>query len=110
MEYKCGSCREVSLLSPRAKFCPVCGSSSLILVVKELAEPAQKETVGVYKTATTGTVEEMDGMTVPEIDPAQLKKALQEEVAFIGAFPTPPPETEPDTTTKEEEDRPRRKR
>ena len=52
MEYKCGNCREVSRLSPKAKFCPFCGSSSLILVVKEQAEPHQKETVGVYNTAT----------------------------------------------------------
>ena len=52
MEYKCDSCRETSALSPKARFCPVCGSSSLILVVKELVEPQQKETVGVYKTAT----------------------------------------------------------
>jgi len=52
MEYKCGSWREISVLSPKSKFCPICGSSSLVLVVKELAEPAQKETVGVYKTAT----------------------------------------------------------
>ncbi len=52
MRYKCGSCREVSSLSPKAKFCPVCGSSSLILRIQELVEPAQKETVGVYKSAT----------------------------------------------------------
>jgi len=46
MEYKCGSCREASFLSPSARFCPSCGSTSLILVVKELAEPAQKELSG----------------------------------------------------------------
>jgi rRNA maturation endonuclease Nob1 len=47
-EFNCGSCREVFVLSPRAKFCPECGSSSLNLVIKELTEPAQKETLGVY--------------------------------------------------------------
>jgi hypothetical protein len=87
MEYKCGSCREISALSPKARFCPVCGSSSLILVVKEQAEPVQKETVGVYKTATIAT----------------------ERSGFIGIIPAPV-EPEPDTMTKEEEDRPRRKR
>ena len=76
MEYKCSSCREISALSPKAKFCPVCGSSSLILVVKEKAEPSQKETIGVYKSAT---IQEMPGMTVPEIDPTELKRALEEE-------------------------------
>jgi hypothetical protein len=82
MEYKCGSCREVSTLSPRAKFCPVCGSSSLILVVKEQAEPTQKETVGVYKTATIANQFTLSQSTEPELD----------------------------TIVKEEEDRPRRKR
>jgi hypothetical protein len=91
MEYKCGSCREVSALSPKARFCPVCGSSSLILVVKELTEPTQKETVGVYKTATIA------------------EETLLEPTGFIGPFPMLP-ESEPDTKTKEEEDRPRRKR
>ena len=57
MEYKCGSCREISVLSPKSKFCPICGSSSLVLVVRELAEPAQKETVGVYKSATIAASE-----------------------------------------------------
>jgi hypothetical protein len=47
-EFKCGNCREVFVLSPKAKFCPHCGSSSLNLVIKELTEPAQKETLGVY--------------------------------------------------------------
>ncbi len=47
-EYKCGNCREVHILSPKARFCPNCGSSSLNLVIKELEEPAQKETLGVY--------------------------------------------------------------
>jgi hypothetical protein len=81
MEYKCGSCREISALSPKARFCPVCGSSSLVLVVKELAEPAQKETVGVYKTATIEQplVEQMPGMTVPETEPAELKRTLEED-------------------------------
>jgi len=47
-EFKCGNCREVFVLSPKAKFCPNCGSSSLNLLIKELKEPAQKETLGVY--------------------------------------------------------------
>ncbi len=36
------------LLSPNARYCSYCGSNSLILVVTELKEPAQKETLGVY--------------------------------------------------------------
>jgi hypothetical protein len=88
MEYKCGSCREISVLSPRAKFCPVCGSSSLILVVKEQAEPTQKETVGVYKTATANVEELGPKADFWKLEPGALK---------------PPVE-------KEEEDRPRRKR
>jgi hypothetical protein len=88
MEYKCGSCREVSTLSPRAKFCPVCGSSSLILVVKELAEPTQKETVGVYKSAT-----------------------IAEETPHFALSPfSQSTEPESDNIVKEEEDRPRRRR
>ncbi len=47
-QYACGNCRELSNLSPRARFCPVCGSTSLILIVKEQAEPAARETIGVY--------------------------------------------------------------
>jgi len=47
-EYKCGNCREVHVLSPKAKLCPNCGSSSLSLLIKELTEPTQKETLGVY--------------------------------------------------------------
>ena len=47
-EFKCGNCREVYVLSPKARFCPNCGSSSLNLIIKELKEPAQKETLGVY--------------------------------------------------------------
>lgn len=87
MEYKCGSCREVISLSPKAKFCPVCGSSSLILVVKEQAEPHQKETVGVHKTATSRLEVDLPSGAVSVIV-----------------------DSEPDTITKEEEDRPRRKR
>jgi hypothetical protein len=37
-QYQCGNCRELSLLGPSARFCPYCGSSSLILVIKEEAE------------------------------------------------------------------------
>lgn len=48
-EYKCGNCKETLSLSPRAKFCPECGSSSLNMIIKEVkAEPSSKETVGVY--------------------------------------------------------------
>jgi len=90
MEYKCGSCREVSALSPKSKFCPICGSSSLILVVKEQAEPHQKETVGVHKTATLG----VDLGTKSE-KPTIVKHEFSSEEF---------------DTTKEEEDRPRRRR
>ncbi len=86
MEYKCGSCREVSVLSPKSKFCPICGSSSLILVVKEQVEPAQRETVGVYDTTTS------DASTFSKVE-------------TFGEFT----ETEP-SIQKEEEDRPRLKR
>jgi hypothetical protein len=84
MEYKCGSCREVSVLSPKSKFCPICGSSSLILVVKELTEPMQKETVGVYDTAT-------------------MKSLANEAESLID-------ENIEASAEKEEEDRPRRSR
>ncbi len=47
-QFKCGSCQEIQNLSPKSKFCPICGSTSLNLVVKEQAEPAAKETIGVY--------------------------------------------------------------
>lgn len=52
-EYKCGNCAEVFVLSPKAKFCPECGSSSLKMVIKELKEPSQKETIGVYSPTAT---------------------------------------------------------
>jgi len=82
-EYKCGNCREVHVLSPKARFCPDCGSSSLHLVIKELKEPAQKETIGVYSPPPT--------------------MAELESVAAIN-------EVLPDTSIKEEEDQPRRPR
>ncbi len=47
-QYTCGSCRELSNLSPRARFCPVCGSTSLVLLIKEQVEPAARESIGVY--------------------------------------------------------------
>ena len=100
MEYKCGSCREVSLLSPEAKFCPVCGSSSLILVVKEQAEPNQKETVGVYKSATLQPSGEVEiAVLEAVVDPSALGpfNSMDEAIAAVADH-------------KEEEDRPRRKR
>jgi hypothetical protein len=92
MEYKCRSCREISLLSPKARFCPVCGSSSLVLIVKELTEPTQKETVGVYKTATMKAI-------------AKQKEPLVSGSAFMEIVENDQPSAE-----KEEEDRPRRRR
>jgi hypothetical protein len=95
MEYKCGSCREISLLSPKAKFCPVCGSSSLVLVVKELTEPTQRETVGVYNTATVDRTQEHEQRISQDFNIVKdaIEKAESEEAA-----------------EKEEEDRPRRRR
>jgi hypothetical protein len=92
MEYKCGSCREVSALSPKARFCPVCGSSSLVLVVKELTEPSQKETVGVYNTATMKAL-------------AKKKEPLVSGSAFVEIV-----ENDQLSAEKEEEDKPRRRR
>jgi hypothetical protein len=91
MEYRCNSCREASSLSPKAKFCPVCGSTSLILVVKEQAEPAQKETVGVYNSATLA-------------EGTRFGADLPSETSTVVV------ESEPDTSEKEEEDQPRRNR
>ncbi len=51
-EFKCGNCKEVHILSPKARFCPDRGSSSLNLIIKELKEPAQRETLGVYSPDT----------------------------------------------------------
>jgi LSD1 subclass zinc finger protein len=47
-EFRCGSCREILRLPPNAKFCSICGSTSLNPIVKEQAEPASRETIGVY--------------------------------------------------------------
>ncbi len=55
-EYKCGNCSEHFKAGPKARFCPYCGSSSLNLVIRELKEPAQKETVGVYEPEATPLV------------------------------------------------------
>lgn len=79
-EYKCGNCAEVFVLSPKARFCPECGSSSLRMVIKELKEPSQKETIGVYSPEPT------------------LAEVLGPDTSF-----TP-------TEITEEEDRPRRPR
>ena len=54
-EFKCENCKEVHILSPKARLCPNCGSSSLNLIIKELKEPAQKETLGVYSPITIDT-------------------------------------------------------
>jgi hypothetical protein len=77
-EFNCGNCKEVHILSPKARFCPDCGSSSLNLIIKELKEPAQRETLGVYSPQTIA------GIEGEGIDTAEL--------------------------SKEEEDRPRRRR
>jgi len=79
-EFKCGNCREVYILSPKAKFCPNCGSSSLNLVIKELKEPAQRETLGVYSPDTIH-----EAATQPDFSPTS-------------------------SDIKEEEDQPRRRR
>jgi hypothetical protein len=79
-EFKCGNCKEVHILSPKARFCPNCGSSSLNLIIKELKEPAQKETLGVYSPDTIH-----EGATFPDV-------SLRS------------------TEIKEEEDQPRRRR
>jgi len=79
-EFKCGNCKEVHILSPKARFCPNCGSSSLNLIIKELKEPAQKETLGVYSPDTIH-----EGGTLPDV-------SLRS------------------TEIKEEEDQPRRRR
>ncbi len=47
-QFKCGNCEEIQNLHPKSRFCPICGSTSLNLIVKEQAEPAAKETIGVY--------------------------------------------------------------
>jgi hypothetical protein len=60
-QFKCGNCQEIHNISPNARFCPTCGSSSLNLVVKEQVEPMSKETIGVY----TAPVEEEDSKPRP---------------------------------------------
>jgi DNA-directed RNA polymerase subunit RPC12/RpoP len=72
-EYKCGNCKEVFVLSPKAKFCPDCGSSSLNLIIKELKEPAQKETLGVYSPRT---LESIDAGT---IDTAEVTREEEDQ-------------------------------
>ncbi len=79
-QFKCGSCQEIQNLSPKSRFCPICGSTSLVLVVKEQAEPSSKETVGVYTPMVAETA------PAPTIT-----------------------EAEPDEAIVEEEDRPRRR-
>lgn len=78
-EFKCGNCKEVLILSPRARFCPECGSTSLNLIVKELKEPAQKETLGVYSPQTTarlevGTVETAELVREEEDQPRRRRR------------------------------------
>ena len=72
-EFKCGNCREVYVLSPKARFCPNCGSSSLNLIIKELKEPAQKETLGVYSPRVGPDVQ------LPSIDAAELVKEEEDQ-------------------------------
>jgi len=72
-EFKCGNCKEVLILSPRARFCPECGSTSLNLIVKELKEPAQKETLGVYSPQTSA------GVDVRSIDTAELAREEEDQ-------------------------------
>jgi len=72
-EFKCGNCREVYVLSPKARFCPNCGSSSLNLIIKELKEPAQKETLGVYSPRVGPDVQ------LPSIDTAELVKEEEDQ-------------------------------
>ena len=88
-EFKCGNCREVFVLSPKARFFPNCGSSSLNLIIKELKEPAQKETLGVYSPSETKT-DHFDTTT----EYAEARKSLIDQL----------------TDQKEEEDQPRRRR
>ena len=72
-EFKCGNCKEVLILSPRARFCPECGSTSLNLIVKELKEPAQKETLGVYSPQTTA------GLEVGTVEAAELVREEEDQ-------------------------------
>ncbi len=66
-EYKCGSCREIHLLKQGSRFCPSCGSTSLVLVIKELVEPAQKETLGVYTPPENVTQLDVSNITTSEL-------------------------------------------
>jgi DNA-directed RNA polymerase subunit RPC12/RpoP len=72
-EFKCGNCKEILILSPRARFCPECGSTSLNLIVKELMEPAQKETLGVYSPQTTA------GIDVGSIETAEITREEEDQ-------------------------------
>jgi len=72
-EFKCGNCKEVLILSPRARFCPECGSTSLNLIVKELKEPAQKETLGVYSPQNT------TGIDVGSIETTELVREEEDQ-------------------------------
>jgi DNA-directed RNA polymerase subunit RPC12/RpoP len=72
-EFKCGNCKEVLILSPQARFCPECGSTSLNLIVKELKEPAQKETLGVYSPQTNA------GIDVGNIETTELIKEEEDQ-------------------------------
>ena len=87
-EFRCGSCKEISNLSQKSRYCPNCGSSSLNLVVKEQAEPAAKETIGVYTPPPADTYTATAHAFLPEI----VKDALIEA-----------------TTPTLEEDQPRRR-
>ncbi len=71
-QFKCGNCQEIQNLSPKSRFCPVCGSSSLNLLVKEQAEPAAKETIGVYTPPALSFAD--ISPTEEEEDPSQRSK------------------------------------
>ncbi len=79
-QFKCGNCQEIQKLSPKSRFCPICGSSSLNLVVKEQAEPASRETIGVYtrvgdlQVSPDYTEISPDEIVEEEDQPSQLSK------------------------------------
>ncbi len=101
-EFRCGSCKEVHNLSQKARYCPNCGSSSLNLVVKEQAEPATRETIGVYSPKIE---------TVAATAPAFIPNSVAEGIQVKGVDDAPgfsEPDPEP-TSPAEAEEQPRRR-